>query len=893
MPRITIGAILAVLCLFPFYLKAQNDLPTQIQNYLSSYQEEFPVEKAYLQLDKHTFTLGEDLWFSAYLVAGGTQVPSPLSKTLYVDFFDGDGLLLSQRIIQIKNGRGAGEFQIPRYGKTGLYQIKAYTSWMRNFGEEYFFEQFVKVVDGAGGSFLPQVDFKSISSIDGKAKYEVELVAVSASGEPLANQTLQLSALAGQEVLYQQQVQLNAQGQASFGFSIPEKNHPEQHLELSFEENPDYIVTQKIQLPYTLNQADIQFLPEGGNWVQGKKATVAFRAVYPDGTPAKISGQIEGVEDSGFESQFGGMGKISFTPDKALYTAIIKTSNSDQERRIALPQASQEGLSLQVQNNPDAAFISVFIQGAGDPGELLLFSHIRGLLNYMIQGTLTNGVWGVRIPKQNLPSGINTITVLRKDGIPLLERLVFVQNGDRLDLEVQSKGSLNPRSKFQLELKSTNGGAAAPGSFSVAVADADQVQDESLIHGSIFSHLLLTSDLKGKVYQPGFYFQNQESATLEQLDLVMLTHGWRRFTVSDILEEKFPENGFYIEQGITITGQVKEQTETKKGLGGGKISAFIGDGEELIGSEYGPDGRFVFTGLEYQDSVSVTITAEDQRAKNYIDLSVEQPEPPFPSLTGRYPEKIIWPEELVATYQARSLMQQITTDKDITDLEGVTVEAQTLQEEQTSSRKLYGEGDASIKPDEIPGSMGYTNIFQMIQGRVAGVKVNLDATGASVQIRGPGSIQAGTQPLYLLDNIPVDASFLFTVNPRDVQSIDVFKDPARTAIFGSQGANGVIAVYTKTGAGIAYQSVGGTLVLRYGGYHANREFYAPKYDQATPQTAITDQRATILWNPLVETDAEGQARLEFFNTDLAKRHLIIIEGMDSLGRLGRTVKLIE
>ncbi|GMQ27965.1 TonB-dependent receptor plug domain-containing protein [Algoriphagus confluentis] len=893
MPRFTLRAILAVLCLFPFCLKAQDDLPTQIQNYLAAYQEEFPVEKAYLHLDKHTFTLGEDIWFSAYLVAGGIQVPSPLSKTLYVDFFDGDGLLLSQRIIQIENGRGAGELQIPRYGKTGLYQIKAYTSWMRNFGEDYFFEQFVKVVDGAGGSFLPQVEYKSVSSEAGKANYEVELLAVNASGEPLANQVLLLSAMAGQEELYRQQIQLNAQGQVSFSFSIPEKDHAEQHLELSFEENPDYIVTQKIQLPYTLNQADIQFLPEGGSWVQGKKATLAFRAVYPDGSPAQISGQIEGVEDSLFESQFGGLGKISFIPDRPNYTAVVKNPFSEQERRIPLPEATQTGLTVQVQNNPDASFISVFIQGEGDPGELLLFSHIRGLVNYMIQGTLTNGVWGVRIPKQNLPSGINTVTVLRKDGTPLLERLVFVQSGDKLDLEVQSRGSLSPRGKFQLELNSSMRGAPTPGSFSVAVADADQVKEESLIHGTIFSHLLLTSDLQGKVYQPGFYFQNQEPATLEQLDLVMMTHGWRRFTVPEILEEKFPENGFYIEQGITITGQVKEQTVTKKGLGGGKISALIGEGLELIGSEYGPDGKFIFTGLEYQDSVSVTITAEDQRAKNFIDLSVDQRKPVFPSLPGKYTAQIVWPEELVATYQARTLMQQLNAEENITDLEGVTVEAQTLQEEQASGRKFYGDGDASIKPDEIPGSVGFTNIFQMIQGRVAGVRVSISGTGASVQIRGAGSIQAGTEPLYLLDNVPVDASLLFTVNPRDVQSIDVFKDPARTAIFGSQGANGVIAVYTKTGAGISYQSVGGTLVVRYGGYHANREFYAPKYDQASPQTAITDQRATILWNPLVETDANGQAKLEFFNSDLAKRHLIIIEGIDAMGRIGRTVKLIE
>jgi len=85
--------------IFSVPTQAQEGLPKQIQDYFKSYQEEFPVEKAYLHLDKFTYTLGEDLWFAAYVVAGGEQLPSPLSKTLYVDLFDGDGLRVAQKII--------------------------------------------------------------------------------------------------------------------------------------------------------------------------------------------------------------------------------------------------------------------------------------------------------------------------------------------------------------------------------------------------------------------------------------------------------------------------------------------------------------------------------------------------------------------------------------------------------------------------------------------------------------------------------------------------------------------------------------------------------------------------------------------------------------------------
>jgi TonB-dependent SusC/RagA subfamily outer membrane receptor len=875
----------------PIY--AQTELPERIQNYFNKYQEDFPVEKAYLHLDKFTYTLGEDLWFSAYLVAGGTQVPSPMSKTLYVDLFDGDGLFLTQKMIQIEKGRGAGDFKIPNFGKTGMYQIKAYTSWMKNFGEEFFFSQHFQVVDGLGGTFLPKVDFLELNSADGKVRYRLLIQAVNSSGEPLTNKKIEIRAIGSEEILYAQEVQLNAQGEAEFGFSIPAKMHSSQHFELSYAENEDYVVTQKVRLPYSLEFADIQFLPEGGSWLIGKKTKLAFRAVDPDGTPVSLTGTLEEATESTFSSNFAGLGKLEFTPQKDSYTAVVKSSKFGEERKILLPKAETSGLSLQVQNPEEGAFISAFVQGSGFEGNLLLVSHTRGLINFMIKGNLANGVWGARIPKKNLPSGINSITVLDESGKPLLERLVFIQNEDIIQLNLSASTEISPRGKMEFYMESTFQNIANPGSFSLAVADADQVLDEGEMVGSIFSHLLLSSDLKGTIFKPGYYFQNQTPETREALDLVMLTHGWSRFTWNEILAEKYPDQGYYIEQGISIRGKIKEQTQTKKGLGGGKISAMIGEGIELISSGYGTDGTFFLTDLQYQDSVTVTLTAEDQRARSFIDIELLYPDISLKRGDEKYPANVSWPEGLASTVRERNLLQQMTADSKIIDLEGVTVGANTLQEEQTSARKLYGEGDATIKPDQIPGSVGFVSIFQMIQGRVAGVQVNYNGFTGSVLIRGSGSLQSGTEPLYLLDNIPVDAATLGQVSPRDVETIEIFKDPARTAIFGSQGSNGAIAVYTKTGAGIKYQSEGGTLVTKYGGYAIPKEFYSPKYDEKSPITAITDKRATLHWIPKLQTDESGKAKIGYFNSDSAKRHLIVIEGIDKFGRLGRLVKILE
>lgn len=877
---------------FPHNLKAQNELPYKIQNYFDTYQKEFPMQKVYLQLDRHTFTLGEDIWFSAFVVAGSDQIPSPLSRTLYVDLFDGDGLLLEQKIVRIEKGRGQGDFQLPSFGKSGSYRIKAYTAWMRNFGEVYFFNQKITVVDGEGGSFLPTIDFKKISSDGSKTTYSVEILALDSKGNPLAGRSFQLKAMGGEEELYSQTFNLNSKGVISFSFSIPEKAYSTQYLELIYAENDSYSLTQKIRLPYSLNLADIQFLPEGGQLVTGKNSKVAFRGIYPDGMPVHIKGNLVGNPEIGFESNFGGLGKFDLTPESRHYQAKVSEESTGQERIISLPKSLDNGLVLQVVNNPVASYVTAFIQGTFELNSLLLVSQTRGIVNYMIQGSLTNGVWGVRIPKENLISGVNQITVLSSEGKPLLERLIYVQKEEGLKLDIIKTGEILPREKLSIELKNRLNGRPAMGSFSVSVVDAGQVVDQSLEVGDISSHLLMTSDLKGTIYQPGYYFKDGDPKTLEDLDLVMLTHGWRRFDWDQVLTAQFPKIDHFIERGIKIEGKVTDKEATRKGLSGGKITALVGEGLEIISSEYGPNGRFIFRDLDYLDSAQVTITAEDIRLKSFINIAIDTPKLVFSTISGHYELQVPWPSALVNTYKERDLMQRLNEGQELINLDGVTVQAKSLEQEEDQIKKIYGAGDVTLNPDKIPGSVAFTNVFQMIQGRVSGVQVFVSGQGVKVTIRGVGSISSSTEPLYLLDNIPVDAGTIFQVSPRDVSSVDVFKDPAKTAIFGAQGANGVIAVYTKTGSGISV-SVGGTLVTRYGGFSSGKSFYEPKYDTKPAAIGKADKRATIYWNPMLTIDSSGNVSFSYFNTDLSKRHLLIVEGMDDEGRLGRLVRVLE
>jgi hypothetical protein len=125
---------------------------------------------------------------------------------------------------------------------------------------------------------------------------------------------------------------------------------------------------------------------------------------------------------------------------------------------------------------------------------------------------------------------------------------------------------------------------------------------------------------------------------------------------------------------------------------------------------------------------------------------------------------------------------------------------------------------------------------------------------------------------------------LNTIPVTSISSIDVFRG-ADAAAFGSQGANGVIVFYTRQGNGIVTPPKG-IFTFNFTGYHAPKEFYAPKYDVQKPEHVKPDSRATVYWQPMIKTNAEGKATVSFYNPDPETTVQIQVEGMTAYGLPG-------
>ncbi len=284
----------------------------------------------------------------------------------------------------------------------------------------------------------------------------------------------------------------------------------------------------------------IDFFPEGGNLVTGFMNMVAFKAVDEYGLPARVKGVVrnsKGEELVTFTDYHDGMGMFELTPVAGeKYMAIISGSVT---QTFALPDPVEKGIALSVIPHPQGNFFEIH-QRANDPS--FTAAYMIGQMQHRVVfrydfKTAKVSLQGV-IDTRHLHSGVLQVTVFNKDGLPLAERLCFVNNREYLQAAELLADTLNfsarGRNRFRIGMPDT-----IQGSISVSVTDADYettVESEE----NILSALLLSSDLKGYVHRPSYYFSAQNDSVTTAADLLMMTNGWRRFKWSELAKQNQP-----------------------------------------------------------------------------------------------------------------------------------------------------------------------------------------------------------------------------------------------------------------------------------------------------------------------------------------------------------------
>jgi TonB-dependent SusC/RagA subfamily outer membrane receptor len=650
--------------------------------------------------------------------------------------------------------------------------------------------------------------------------------------------------------------------------------------------------------PVKLNAQDIdfQFFPEGGYLVEGIESRLAFKAADATGKGIPISGYLlstEGDTVMNFQSEHLGMGFFRFKPEAGKsYYADIKYQNI-YNKRFEIPEVKKQGYTLAVDNTSNKTLVRVFITNntTNPNAQMLLIGQSRGVALYAGKAQTGKKMSFISIPKDKFPAGVVQFTLFDESLKPQCERVVFMEPTKQLNISIKpDKDSYKTREKTNLDIEvKDNEGKPVEGNFSLVVSDSKQIK-EVPNDETILTYLLLSSDVKGKIEQPNYYFDKSNKNAGYYLDILMLAQGWRRFKWEDVIKETLPKTNYVLENGLTVTGEAVRQNGKafEKPV---NLSLMIKptnqDIPPLFGmGEAGKDGTFAFYGLDFRDSCKILVQAVAGQNNRNTKITIDNEIHPKIKIV-KIPYGIVEIDEkeladyLKRTRDALELEKRLKFEKAIA-LSEITVKAKREKEEK-DSRVIYGAADATVVVGE--NTYGALNVFDLLRGRVAGVQVGGDPFNPTIQIRGISSISLSSEPLFLLDGVPITKESILSINVNDVEKIDVLKGPS-ASMYGSQGSNGVISVLTKRGNSNYdwnKDEAFGIKVAARMGYATSREFFVPKYDQDLPENVRPDYRSTVFWAPMIKTDKEGKAKVSYFNTDAETTMKISIEGLSLSG----------
>lgn len=651
-------------------------------------------------------------------------------------------------------------------------------------------------------------------------------------------------------------------------------------------------------LPDTISQPiDVQFLPEGGRWVAGVESRLGVKLVGPDGRGMSATGRIvnkEGVEVAQFKTSARGMGSFVLTPLAGqTYTADVH--HQSQNQVVPLPAFESKGLTLSADAVGDTNRLLLTITGGRkfDLDSVYVLIQQQGRLVDQRKIQLENGTARVSLSTALMPAGLNQITLYDAMARPQAERLVFVPERVppvRVVLSV-NKARYKPREQAIVSVTLNDDGLPALAALSVAITDAEQVPDDTAA-AAIHAHMLLTGELRGKVEQPNAYFNESASGSRRVLDDLLLTQGWRRVRGTPATETL---------GGVSLMGRVLN-AKNQPIPGAQVIVASTASGLSFMRSAGADEkGRFRLAGLAVADTVKLLMQLADRQLKNLpvkeARVVLDGPGLSWDQDTSLLSDWTSLRAQLAAARTRQDGNADLYRDKTVKLLKEVTVRARKLEERPDDVRRasLHSGADATLVFDDR--SPRFANLYEMIRGRLAGVTVSQNMTTGEygVIIRGVGSLESSTQPLFLMDGRPVmtaDGTGLLAFNPEDIERVEVLKNAGTAGIYGVRGGSGVIAFYTKRfrPGEFSTESKSSSTTLSLIGYPSvRREFYVPRYESRTDEnpsdeSARIDRRDVLYWKPVGQTDGQGHSQLIVPLSDIVRTMRVVIQGVTSDGR---------
>ncbi|WBL24616.1 hypothetical protein [Zunongwangia sp. HGR-M22] len=857
------------------------------------------AEKIYLQTDRDHYLKETTIWFKALVLNNIDHKPSERSGVLHVDLIDPEHQIISHKLLKIVNGSGHNYFDLPRQISEGLYQIRAYTQWNRNFGQDFMYSKYINVHPKSSNNE------EIITNVEIVKKKEGDFLKAIIQPE-------KLDSLQGRKIF----VGLNFDGNKTDSIQL-KKNNDRFVLDYELLDDPSFVSIELFtENGFNANRTvslekekiDLQFLPESGKMLTDHKNVLGIKALDFKGYGRYTEGIIldEDLDSiTSFKTNDLGMGMIIFQPQKNKdYIAKI-TNTEGKVATYKVPKAVEKGATLSVRKTGNRiGFIATTTQTTDS---LKIRCSFRGLNMFYIKGKITNGQFKTFVSSDKFPSGINCFTLLDANQNPVAERLFFNDlSKDAISIEVmgdQKEYHAREKTNLSIAVKDKNGNPVEA-EFSVLSIANDHLRNSYKKRNSILPYFYLTSELRGEIEDPGFYFNRDDAYRFRDIDVLLLTQGWRNYKY-DTTAVSFD---FNVEPILTIEGRVKSALFQKPKENVEMSLMSFGDTPILQTSKTDSLGYFYFNIDNLQDnSNEVVIQSKKNGSKRNFDVELIPNEPPSISFQERL--KIEKPDSVYSEIikHERQNMQKINSyeiAEGITELDEVVLEAYDMTEERQKTADLAGKPDVVIKGSDIQEKekgWSYGLYSVLLFNFPEDIQIQRDIQEPGAALRAKVMSGAGVT-IMMIDGIVVNNlnyPLIPNIPPSEVKSVEIIRFANNFSRLYTEAypyANpleippqgDVIAIYTHGKKGIfGAQKPKGILRTSVNGFATSKTFYQPNYQNKDRlESEEPDLRTVIYWNPQVKHTGETPAEISFYNPDDVKEVLVIIEVITENGQIG-------
>lgn len=924
LPKLILGILILTAVLG--FINIDERFIIELSNRLSNFNDAQPVEKVYLQLDKEVYQPGDDLWFKGYILDAISFRPIERSKTLFVNIIDDAGSIVSQDKFIIKNGYSAGDLTLPEILDDGNYKIVAHTSWMKNYEDPQVFMRSVQIKKLAPVEMImPKVtlDLAFSDSIYFPGQ-EVAIKVNTSTTEQAEIKELEyeFTIQADGEAVHTGSGYALNNGNFYIRYTLPENQEATRFTVEISSLYEDQTISVDAVIPVDVPSVYVDFFPEGGKIIKGVSARVAFRATDKFGKPVNISGRIEsstGQKVADIMTRHRGMDDFNFFPKDSLYYMVV-TSPEIKDNKFPIRDIAKSGLNLSVVGQSDEKLnVRVSSSDTKRKERVFLTAMVRNQIYWSLSGNLKDDAF-VSIPSSNLPTGIVQITLFDANGIPQAERLAFVNKKRKLNVElITDKRSYAPREKVRAKVKVTDPeGRPVVANLSMTAYDNMYSFLSRNNETDIFSHLYLTSEVPGGLPNVAEYLENTEDAK-DALDLIMMTEGWRKFDFTKILSDstkyqKAISRDYFEGKVVNNWGKPVE---------GAQISIVQSGTYKTFDVHAGVNGTFYFdkTNLDHHPS-EVLFSALSKRGKQNvkIELSEYMDDKFIPQYLESNPliddtqisEDRIRFNSIYYTGDRMSFLKDLGDYKLLQEIliqekrllpekiDEVVKEFKNFSTDSKTGEELRNADDflGIVRQVTNVPSVDFTNgniYFRSLRGQAATVggitrtRVD-DATGAAEQIgrTSRDNFEESNGVLFILNGTPVghDYNRLNYLRPEMIEFVTVMKGGRAATVYGGRAEAGVVFVTTRKTLDNVNENEDAHFTI-VNNYAFPRVFEGREY--ATEMDIINvepDLRNTIHWEPEIILDENGEAFVEFYNSDRNTWVNLKIEGVSTAGLVG-------